>query len=315
MATIKEVAKRANVSVTTVSRVLNKNGYVHQDTKKTIEDAMLELNYSPNVFAEALSKGTTKTIGILIENITNPISYKLIDKLEKSCIKNGFKMLLGITRNSSSMENYYYNMFIKYNVSGIILASKTINVAPILELNKPIVTIDHIIDKIPSVSIDYKECANLSINEFKNNKCNNLLLIKYVDKQNDSINYFISKAKDTFNVSVIELEEDFNKDGLTKILLEHIFDGIYVTCDIIAISTISILSSNRINIPNDCCIIGCSSSSFSSIISPTLTSLDYPVDIISNKTVEMLINQINNNETMNTNEVVSIELIKRESTK
>lgn len=315
MSTIKEVAKRANVSVTTVSRVLNKNGYVHQDTKKTIEDAMLELNYSPNVFAEVLSKGNTKTIGILIENITNPNSYKLVDTLEKECMKNGFKMMLGITRNSSSMEKYYHNMFKKYNVSGVILASKTIDTEAILSLDKPIVTIDHKIDNISSVTVNYKECATLSINEFKNNHCNNLLIIKYINKQNDAIDFFISESKEIFNISVIELEEDFNKEFLSKEILSHTYNGIYVTCDIIAISTISILSSNRINIPNECCIIGCSSSSFSSIISPTLTSLDYPVDSISNITIDTLIKHINNDIESNTNEVIGIELIKRESTK
>ena len=71
MANIKDVAKLANVSVATVSRVINNKGYVNSETRKLVENAIKELNYIPNEFARALFKKVSKTIGVIFPHLTN----------------------------------------------------------------------------------------------------------------------------------------------------------------------------------------------------------------------------------------------------
>ena len=72
MATIKDVAALSGVSVTTVSRVLNKRGYISEDTYKKVYDAMAELNYQPNQLARSLSKQKTNFIGLLVPDVSHP---------------------------------------------------------------------------------------------------------------------------------------------------------------------------------------------------------------------------------------------------
>ena len=69
--TISDIAKMANVSQSTVSRVLNNSGYVKDDTKKRVEMIIKELNYTPNAIARSLSKSETNTIGVIVPDITN----------------------------------------------------------------------------------------------------------------------------------------------------------------------------------------------------------------------------------------------------
>lgn len=317
MSTIKDVAKRANVSVTTVSRVLNNNGYVHQDTKKIIEDAMNELKYSPNTFAQGLSTGTTNTIGLIINHITDSNSSKLVDMLESECNKKRIKTLIGITRKSDAMEQYYFNLFKKYNVDGIIIANKLNNIDDFISLNKPIVTIDHTIDEnTSSIKVDYNQGINLILNNFINDNRKNIIILDYKNKYNDNIDRLITILNDNnITTNVIELEEDFNKDYLQDELSKYNFDGIYTTCDIIAISLISVLHKLRIKVPDMCSIIGSSNTSFSSIISPALTSIAYPAEKICSTAFELLYNNITNNEHKTIHEVIETNLIKRETTK
>lgn len=86
MATIKDVAALSGVSVTTVSRVLNKRGYISEDTYKKVYDAMAELNYQPNQLARSLSKQKTNFIGLLVPDVSHPFFAEMTHLLEISLI-------------------------------------------------------------------------------------------------------------------------------------------------------------------------------------------------------------------------------------
>lgn len=317
MSTIKDVAKKANVSVTTVSRVLNKNGYVHHDTKRIIEEAMNELKYSPNAFAEGLSRGTTNIIGLIINYITDPNSSKIIDILEQECQKKRFKTIIGITRESKNMEDYYFNLFKKYNIDGLIIANEVKNVSDFISLNKPMVSIDHYINNdTSSIKVNYELGINLAVEKLIDENRNNILIIKYKNKDNKNTISFVNKLREkNITANVLEIDEDFDKEHLFNIISHSDFDGIYTTCDIIAISTVSILHKLKIKVPEMCSVIGSSNSSFSSIITPALTSIDFPAEKIATSAFDILYNNITKEENKVIHELIDINLIKRESTK
>lgn len=317
MSTIKDVARKANVSVTTVSRVLNKNGYVHHDTKKIIEEAMNELQYSPNTFAEGLARGTTNTIGLILNYITNPNSSKLLDILEEECYKKRLKIIIGITRNSKSMEDYYFNLFKKHNIDGIILADKVSNSKSFQSLNKPIVTIDHKLNElVSSINVNYFHGVESVIENFVNEQRKNILILKYKNKSyEDVIQLHNSLIKYDITTTIVELEDDFEKDELNDVISQNSFDGIYTTCDIISISTMSILHKLRIKVPDTCSVVGNYNLSFSSIISPSLTSIEYPAHKIADSAFNIIYNNISENTNKVTHEIIETSLIKRESTK
>src|SRR5699024_11525076 len=90
MATIRDVAKLANVSVATVSRVLNNKGYVNADTKKRVNQAIEQLHYSPNDVARTLFRGRSKMIALFVPDIMNPFFPKLARAVEDIAIKNNY---------------------------------------------------------------------------------------------------------------------------------------------------------------------------------------------------------------------------------
>ena len=76
MATIKDIAARAGVTATTVSRVINNRGYISEETRKKVTQAMQEMNYQPNELARSLAKAHSNTIGVIVPHISHPFSVK-----------------------------------------------------------------------------------------------------------------------------------------------------------------------------------------------------------------------------------------------
>ena len=94
MITIKDVAKEANISVTTVSRVLNNRGYISEETKEKVYAAMKRINYQPNEVARSLSKQSSNTIGVIVPHVSHPYFAELISNLESQAYKHGCKIFL-----------------------------------------------------------------------------------------------------------------------------------------------------------------------------------------------------------------------------
>ena len=90
MATLKDIAQRAGVTATTVSRVINNRGYISEGTRKKVYAAMEEMHYQPNELARAFSKQYTNTIGLIVPHISHPFFIKVISNLESSAAEKGF---------------------------------------------------------------------------------------------------------------------------------------------------------------------------------------------------------------------------------
>ena len=93
MPTIKDVAKKANVSVATVSRVINNTGYVNVETRKIVQTAINELGYVPNELARSLFRKRSNIIGLIVPHISTYFFAELIESLEEPIMKHGFKYL------------------------------------------------------------------------------------------------------------------------------------------------------------------------------------------------------------------------------
>src|SRR5690606_17420670 len=94
MATIKDVARLAGVSVATVSRVINKNGYVNVDTEQKVKKSMELLNYKPNTVARALTSKKTYTLALIVPDITNPFFPELAKAVEDTALRFGYSVIL-----------------------------------------------------------------------------------------------------------------------------------------------------------------------------------------------------------------------------
>lgn len=107
MATIKQVAKRANVSVATVSRVMNNNGYVSAEAREAVERAIAELDYAPNRVARSLFTKTSGLIGLIMPYITNPFFPQLARVIEDVANQHGYQVVLCNTDEQLAKEQTY----------------------------------------------------------------------------------------------------------------------------------------------------------------------------------------------------------------
>ena len=153
MATIKDVAKKANVSVATVSRVINKKGYVNEETRALVENAIHLLNYIPNELARSLFNKHSKLIGVLVPHFDTQFYAELIEGIENSAMRLGYKIMLSNTQDNAKREKDYIHIYSQYNIDGIIVASNAHNVEQLIKSDLPIVTVDHILsENIPSIT-------------------------------------------------------------------------------------------------------------------------------------------------------------------
>lgn len=123
MATIKDVAHRAGVGVSTASRVIRNKGYASEEVRKRVEQAVAELEYLPNLLARSMRGEPTKTIGLLIYDIVNPFFANLATGVEDMAHTHGFNVVICSSHpwNSREREKSYMQMLIERKIDGLVL--------------------------------------------------------------------------------------------------------------------------------------------------------------------------------------------------
>lgn len=121
MATIKDVAKRANVSTTTVSHVINKTRFVAEETKIAVLDAIKQLHYSPSAVARSLKVNRTKSIGLLASTSEAPYFAEIIEAIEHHCFARGYTLILCNSHNDLDKQRAYLAMLAQKRVDGLLV--------------------------------------------------------------------------------------------------------------------------------------------------------------------------------------------------
>ncbi len=154
MITIADVAKRAGVSKMTVSRVINDSGYIRPDTRERVEKAIAELGYIPNALARGLRFKQTRTIALIVTDITNPFFTTLARGVEDTASEDDFSVIFCNTDESPDEEARYVNVLIQKQVDGLLLvpAGVTTESVELLRTHElPFVLLDR---HIPHVQAD-----------------------------------------------------------------------------------------------------------------------------------------------------------------
>lgn len=120
--TIKDVAKHADVSIATVSRVMNGADNVNPALKEKVLNSIKELSYTPNQLARGLKSNVTKTIGVIIADIANPFFMKIMRQIETIIGGHGYTMLIVSTDDNAEKESKYINIMINKGVDGIVIS-------------------------------------------------------------------------------------------------------------------------------------------------------------------------------------------------
>ena len=153
MATIRDIAVRAGVTATTVSRVINNRGYISKETREKVRRAMAEMHYQPNELARALSKRRANTIVAIVPHVAHPFFASLISSLEQAAAERGYKLLLCNSRQQPEKESEFLAMSVSNNAAGIILCSKNVCAQHLQQLEIPIVNLERDEERGETVTI------------------------------------------------------------------------------------------------------------------------------------------------------------------
>lgn len=149
MATIHDVAKKAGVAPITVSRVINNSGYVSDELRHRVKDAIDELGYVPNVLARSLKSKRTNTLALVFTDITNPYFNILARGVEDAASELGYTVIICNTDESQEQEDKYIELLLQKQVDGILLVPADVESKSIEQIHKqntPVVVIDRRIE-------------------------------------------------------------------------------------------------------------------------------------------------------------------------
>ncbi len=191
---IKDIARLAGVSTTTVSRVLNDSENVKESTRIKINKIIKDNNYYPNMIARNLSRNENNTIGVIMPDIKNIYFAKIVNNMVVNASKKGLNIVLGCSNEDFEIQKQYIELFIKQRVKGIIIAVTK-------NSYNEIKFFEEISKKIPIIFIDRKINTNLPNVCFENTKTTFKAIKNLVDKGNKKIAFLsgdlsISTAKE-----------------------------------------------------------------------------------------------------------------------
>jgi LacI family transcriptional regulator len=322
MANIKDVAKLANVSVATVSRVINNKGYVNEETRKLVEDAIKTLNYIPNEFARSLFKKVSKTIGVIFPHLINSFYYNVLEGIEEEAFNNGYKVMICNSHEDDIREEEYIKQFVKYNIDGLITGSNSNLLYKYRELKIPIVSIDRRIDAdIPSVTSDNYGGGYLAAEKLISSGCKYLvhfrgpsILLTVQDRTRGYDKCLSEKGMFSWQVDLDFLEPDINI--IRSFLSVHeAIDGVFCDNDIIAAHVISELHRMGKRIPQDVQIIGYDNTYLAHLITPKLSTVSQRMFDIGKEAMISLNHLLSGEKEFNFHKLIPVDYISRETTR
>lgn len=283
MATIREVAKEAGVSVATVSRVLNKSGYVSKEAEMNVLKAIEKLNYHPNSAARSLFHKTSNMIGLIVPDITNPFFPELARAVEDVCMIYGYKVVLCNSDQDTEKEKKYIDLFNQKYVDGIIMTTSTSEVS--IDADIPMVVLDRVSTlSLPTVVSNNYDGARNAAKLLLQKGATRLAHIRGpqgITSADNRCDGFINEVEKS-NVDYIIKESGFKLEAAEQVA-ENFFDthpnvdGIFCSSDTIAAGFLKVALKRGIQVPNELQIIGFDGISFGKMIYPELTTIAQPI--------------------------------------
>ncbi|MGG5315269.1 LacI family DNA-binding transcriptional regulator [Enterococcus sp. AZ072] len=304
-----DVAKKAGVSPTTVSRVINNYGSLSQKTIDKVQAAMEELNYQPNSLARSLQGKNTQLIGVIFPTVSNPFFGELVDKLETTLFEQGYKTILCNSANNKEKERAYINMLAANRVDGIIAGAHNLGIKEYENIGLPIVSFDrYLSESIPIIGSDNFRGGYLATENLYLRGCRKIGILTGSLKSSSPTNgrlegyeQFLQKKKLDSRIFAIDSRASsmaLKTLEIKRILEKEDLDSLFCTDDLTAILVYNICQEMQISIPEDMKLIGYDGTKFVQNYFPQLSTIAQPISDFADLLVDLLIQRINNPEKM-----------------
>lgn len=298
----------ANVSRSTVSRVLNNSGYVSDEARKRVEKVIAETGYMPNVNAKSLRTKKSKVIGVILPTIQTETPSRIVHGLSKELSKSGYQILLANTDHDEEKVYKYLDLLKVRQVDGIVLlatSTETELLEKLKQVDIPFVMIGQEAEEIVHVAYnDYQAARDLT--KFIIDKGHEKIGFIGVDERDRAVGYLRKKGfLDEMTANGLAVENNWIQKGIFDIdsgydAMEKIITNsperptaIFAVTDRLAIGAMSYLKKNNFRVPEDMAIVGIGASEISQYIDPPLTTVDYQNEKAGEEAAKLILTQIN----------------------
>ena len=305
MATMKDIARLANVSTSTVSHVINNSRFVSEEIRKKVLKVVDELDYKPSALARSLKVKETKTLGMLVTTSDNPFFSEVVTCVERYCSKLEYNLILCNTDGKSDRIEKSCNTLIQKQVDGLLLMCTESH----FESQLPILS-------TPAVVMDWWP-EDLKVDKvFENSKLGGFLATETLIKAGHTKIAIITgslkkhlarqrlegykEALIKYNIPICRewiIESHFSCTGgivgMEKLLTASVFPtALFASSDTIALGAYQVAWRANLNIPNDLSIIGYDDISLAKYLSPPLSSVCQPKEQLAKTAVDLLLSRI-----------------------
>ncbi|MBC5838604.1 LacI family DNA-binding transcriptional regulator [Flavobacterium muglaense] len=333
--TLKEIATKLGISITTVSKALKDYPDVSEKTKKAVTALAQELHYTPNSFAVNLRTKESKTIGLIIPEVMHHFFSNVINAIIDEAEKNGYLVIILQSNESLSLEKKQVELLINKRVDVILISlsnesNNDEHIQEIINRNIPFVMFDKIskLSKCSKVVIDDQKAAFNAVQHLIDNGCRKIAHLRGPLNPQNSIDRYIGykKALEKNNIPydsklVYTCENVTFQEGIDyakQVMEEHPdVDGIFAITDLVAVGVLSYFNDHQIKVPEQVKIIGFSNWFMSQVLTPKLSTVDQPSNEMGITSFNLLLEEMNchKNETEFTPRTVELQtkVIIRES--
>ncbi|AWP28588.1 LacI family DNA-binding transcriptional regulator [Paenibacillus glucanolyticus] len=323
MTTIKDVAKQAGVSVATVSRVLNGNGYVHEDTRSKVEQSIRELNYTPNEVARSLYKRKSKLIGLLLPDIMNPYFPQLARGVEDEMQENDYRLIFGNSDEKKQKEMEYIQTFVQNNVVGVISSTNDPEADMYTGLNIPVVFLDRTSNDRPSVFADGREGGRIAAQEMMLRGSKEITVMQGPADVRPALERFegaVEVLEDRGAAYQVLKTTSFSltdAEGFAYELFRQYpdTDGVIASNDIVASAVLKEAHRLEKRVPEDVQIIGFDDILLSSLLAPSLSTIHQPAYEMGRAAARLLIELIEGQHIERSSIEFPVEFMERQTTR
>ena len=301
IATIKEVAKKAGVSVSTVSHVVNKTRFVSDHLRNKVLSVIERLEYQPNQIARSLRRKSSNSLGLIIADITNPFFSEMARSIDYHSFMQNYSIILCNSGGNKEKEALYINRWSEWQVDGIIIVSSSLPPYHLSSLSKPEMPITLVDMDCPGYTMD-----SISVDNFSGGKLAAEHLISLGHKRiaciygsldtkykQERVNGF----RAAMNEAGIEVEEpliaraDFDIGSSMNVALrllemENRPTAIFVCGDLMAYGAMQAAFIKDLKIPDDLSVVGFDDIYISKYTLPPLTTVKQPIDEMAEEAVK-----------------------------
>ena len=322
--TLKEVAERAGVSRSAVSRTFTEGASVSAKTREKVQKAAQELGYSPNALASSLTTGRTKLIGLVSNNFHNPIFLEFFDLCTQGLQERGLRPLLVNLTNETDPENSV-QLLRQYSVDGVIVASSTLSPSFALAFREAGIPVVHSFGRFASspvvdvVGIDNVECGRMAAQTLLARGYDRIAFLggpETATSTQDRYSGFheVLEGRDDVTVSysfASAYSFDAGRVEMTKQLMTDPAQAYFCGDDVLSIGALSAVQSAGLSVPGDVGIIGLNDMQMARWENINLTTIRQPIRRIVEASVERMDALLAGEEALPESRLFACEVVER----